>query len=143
VDFQGKAVIVEGIAAGAAGIPVLSNPDDFAVSFYSGEGPESVFRNFVIKNNFMAIFIAGSSPTVSNLTIVGNIYGIEASDGSDPDISNIIFWNNTYTDMFGCRARYSRVSDVRLDEGRGNIDGDPLFVDPENNDYHLRSSRGR
>jgi hypothetical protein len=141
VDFRGKSLTVQGVAAGAAGVPVLQNPNDFAVSFYNGEGPDSILRNFVIKNNFMAVFIAGSSPTISNLTIVDNMYGIEASAESNPDISNIIFWNNAYSDLFGSRARFSRVDYVSA--GQGNIDVDPLFVDPENGDYHLRSERGR
>jgi len=143
VDFRGKALTVQGVAAGAAGIPVLHNPNDFAVSFDRGEGPDSVLKNFIIKGNFMAIFIAGSSPTLSNLTIVDNMYGIEASDDSSPDISNIIFLNNIYSDMFGCQARFSRVSAVNANESQGNIDGDPLFVDPEKGDYRLLSSRGR
>ena len=141
VNFLGKTIVVQGVTAGPAGVPVLHNPDDFAVSFYSGEGPGSVLKNFIIKNNFMAVFIAGSSPTISNLTIVDNMYGIEASPGSEPDISNIIFWNNNYSDLFGCRTSYSRVNYVS--SGQGNINGDPLFVDPENDDYRLRSNRGR
>ncbi len=141
IDFLGKALIVQGVTAGTAGVPVLHNPADFAVSFYSGEGPDSILKNFIIKNNFMAVFIAGSSPTISNLTIIDNIYGIEASAGSDPNVSNIIFWNNSNSDIFGCRAHYSRINDTNV--GEGNIDGDPLFVDPENGDYHLRSNRGR
>ena len=141
VNFLGKALVVQGVVLGAAGIPVLQNFDDYAVSFYNGEGPDSVLKNFIIKNNFMAIFIAGSSPTISNLTIVDNLFGIEASDDSQPVISNIIFWNNIYSELFGCLARYSRVNDANT--GEGNIDGDPLFVDPEKSDYHLRSNRGR
>ncbi|MGB2865443.1 MAG: hypothetical protein WBC05_19085 [Sedimentisphaerales bacterium] len=141
INFLGKALVVQGVTAGTAGVPVLHNPDDFAVSFYSGEGPDSILKNFIIKNNFMAVFIVGSSPTISNLTIVDNLYGIEASAGSDPNISNIIFWNNSYSDLFGCLARFSRVSDVG--ESRDNIDYDPLFVDPDNGDYRLYSNRGR
>jgi len=141
VNFLGKALVVQGITAGTAGVPVLHNPDDFAVSFYSGEGSDSILKNFIIKSNFMAVFIAESSPTISNLTIVDNLYGIEATAGSDPNISNIIFWNNSYSDLFGCRARFSRVNDVSA--GQGNINGDPLFVDAESGDYHLRSNRGR
>ena len=141
INFRGKALVVQGVTAGNAGVPVLQNPNDFAVSFYSGEGPDSILKNFIIKSNFMAVFIAGSSPTISNLTIIDNMYGIEASDYSEPDISNIIFWNNTYSDLFGCRARFSRVDNMSA--GQGNIDGDPLFVDPDNGDYHLRSNRGR
>ena len=141
INFLGKALVVQGVTAGTAGIPVLHNPGDFAVSFYSGEGPDSILKNFIIRNNFMAVFIAGSSPTISNLTIIDNIYGIEASAGSEPNISNIIFWNNINSDLFGCRARYSRINDTGI--GEGNIDGNPLFVDPEHGDYHLRSNRGR
>ena len=141
IDFLGKALVVQGVTAGTAGIPVLHNPGDFAVSFYSGEGPDSILRNFVIRDSFMAVFIAGSSPTISNLTIVDNMYGIEAYVNSEPDISNSIFWNNAGGDLFGCQVRYSSISGAA--KGEGNIDGDPLLVDPDNGDYHLRSRRGR
>ncbi|MBN1806539.1 MAG: hypothetical protein JW837_14925 [Sedimentisphaerales bacterium] len=141
IDFLGKALVVQGVTAGAAGIPVIHNPDGFAVLFHNGEGPDSVLRNFIIRNNFMAVFVIGSSPTISNLTIVDNIFGIEASAGSEPDISNIIFWNNSNSDIFGYRVRYSLINTT--DSGEGNISGDPLFVDPENGDYHLCSNRGR
>jgi hypothetical protein len=141
VDFQGKAVVVHGVASGPAGVPVINNPNDFAVSFYNGEGPGSILRNFIIKGNFMAVFISGSSPILSNLTIVDNMYGIEASGDSQPDISNIIFWNNIYSDLFECEARYSRIDDASA--GQANIEDDPLFVDPKSGDYHIRSNRGR
>lgn len=141
INFLGKAITVQGVAAGTADIPVLHNPGDFAISFYSGEGPDSILKNFVIRNSFMAVLIAGSSPTISNLTIVDNMYGIEAYVGSEPDISNSIFWNNTGSDLFGCQARYSRINDAGA--GEGNIDGNPLFVDPDSGDYRLRSNRGR
>jgi len=141
INFLGKKIVVQGVTAGTAGIPVLHNPGDFAVSFYNGEDPDSILRNFIIKNNFMAVFIAGSSPTISNLTIIDNIFGIEATTGSEPNISNIIFFNNSISDIFGCEARYSRINNAGI--GEGNIDDNPLFVDPQNGDYHLRSNRGR
>jgi parallel beta-helix repeat protein len=139
INFLGKALTVQGIAVNPDGVPVLWNPGDFAVSFYSGEGPGSVLKNFIIKDSFMGVFIADSSPTLSNLTIVGNTYGIEAYADSEPDISNTILWNNTDGDLFGCRARYSCIERG----GEGNITDDPLFADPDNDDYHLRSERGR
>ncbi|MCH7559461.1 MAG: hypothetical protein IIB56_18690, partial [Planctomycetes bacterium] len=141
INFLGKKLIVQGVVKSPAGVPVLQNPGDFAVSFYYGEGPDSTLNNFIIRDSFMGVFIAGSSPTISNLTIVGNKYGIEAYAGSEPDISNIILWNNTDGDLFGCEARYSCIE--RGGEGEGNITVDPLFVDPDNGDYHLRSERGR
>jgi Tol biopolymer transport system component len=108
IDFLGKAIKVQGVAT-KAGIPVIENPGDFAVSFYNGEGPRSILKNFVVRNSFMAIFIAGSSPTIKNLNIIGNKYGIEAYAGAEPDITNCIFWENSDSDLFGCEARYSFV----------------------------------
>jgi len=139
IDFMGKTITVQGVVVSPAGAPVLWNPGDFAVSFYSGEGPDSILRNFIIKDSFIGIFIADSSPTLSNLTIVGNKYGIEAYAGSQPEITNTILWNNIESDLFGCRVRYSCVERG----GEGDITEDPLFVDPDNDDYHLRSERGR
>jgi parallel beta-helix repeat protein len=139
INFMGKAITVQGVAVSPAGVPVLWNPGDFAVSFYYGEGPGSILKNFIIKDSFMAIFIADSSPTISNLTIVGNKYGIEAYADSQPDITNCILWNNTDGDLFGCWAMYSCVERG----GEGIIADDPLFVDPDNDDYHIRAARGR
>ncbi len=139
VDFLGKALVVQGIAASGAGVPVIRNPGDFAVSFYNGEGPDSILQNFIISDSFMGIFITGSSPTIRNVTIAGNTYGIEAYTGSEPDITNSILWYNTESDLFGCQARYSCVERG----GEADITLDPLFADAENGDYHLRSERGR
>jgi len=138
IIFIGKAITVQGVA-GLGGVPVLENPGDFAASFYYGEGRDTVLKNFVIRDSFMAVFIAGSSPTISNMTIVENKYGIEAYAGSEPDISSSIFWNNIESDLFQCQALYS----CTYEPGDGNIDADPCFVDPNNGDYHLRSKRGR
>jgi hypothetical protein len=141
INFMGKSITVQGVVVSPAGVPVLQNPGDFAVSFYSGEGRDSILKNFIISDSFMGVFIASGSPTISNLTIVNNKYGIEAYVDSEPGIDNIIFWNNTDGDLFGCEARYSCIE--RGGEGESNITDDPLFVDPNSGDYHLRSERGR
>ena len=57
VTFAGKAIMVQGIVD-TTGIPILMNPYGFAVSFHSGEGYDSVLKNFVITNSFLAVIIA-------------------------------------------------------------------------------------
>lgn len=137
INFWGKAITVKSAADAA----VLQAPGDFAVSFYFAEGPGSVLKNFVIRGSEMAVFLAGSSPTLKNLTIVDNEFGISAYAGAAPTITNCIFWNNTDGDLYQCQARYSRL------EGGGpalnNIDDNPQFADPANGDYHLKSVGGR
>ncbi len=133
IDFLGKAIIVQSAKDAA----MLQAQDYFAVLFYHGEGADSILKNFVIKDSFFAIFIDSSSPTISNVTVADNIFGIAAYGGAQPDISNSIFWNNIYGDLFGCQARYSCVQDGCA--GPGNLDINPLFADPNNGDYHLKS----
>lgn len=137
INFLGKAITVQG----KDGAAVIDGGGNFAVSFYYGEGHDSVLKNFIIRNSYIGIFIAGSSPTISNITVVDNRYSIEAYAGAEPDISSSIFWNNMEGNLFQCRARYSCIEEGG--EGEGNISVDPLFADPNNGDYHLLSKRGR
>lgn len=137
VNFLGKAITVQGMDGAA----VIDGGGDFAVSFYVGEGRDSVLKNFIIRNSYIGIFLAGSSPKISNVTVVDNRYGIEAYVGAEPNVISSIFWNNIENDMFQCSARYSCIEDGG--EGDGNISVDPLFADANSGDYHLLSERGR
>jgi hypothetical protein len=137
INFQGKAITVQSAADAA----VLENPGAFAIVFCSGEGRRSVLKNFVIRGCFTGVAIAASNPTIHNATIVDNACGIAAFAGAEPDISNSIFRYNTLSDVIGCRTRYSCIQDAEA--GESNIDVDPLFADPSNGDYHLRSKGGR
>jgi hypothetical protein len=137
INFLGKAITVRSADHAA----VLAVGAEFAVSFYSGEGPDSVLENFIIRDSFLGLFIVQSSPTIRNLTVVQNKYGLEAYAEAEPDIVNCIFWYNTADDLVGCQARFSCIE--RGSEGQGNFSRDPLFVDPSENDFHLRSERGR
>jgi len=138
IDFLGKAITVQGVP-NLTGAPILEAPGDYAVSFYRLEGPDSLLKNFVIRGSDLGIFIVGSSPTISNVTVVNNIFGIAAYSGAQPDISNSIVWNNTDGGLFGdpipLQARYSFIQDEngpnkplaglvshwKFNEGSGNI----------------------
>ncbi len=137
IDFAAKAITVCSVGDAA----VLEVPDGYAVSFHRGEGADSVLRNFVIRGSRVGILIADSSPTIVNVTVVGNECGIEAFGDGSPDIRSSIFWDNTWSDLYGCQATYSCIE--RGAEGQGNFSENPMFADPDTGDYHLRSTCGR
>jgi predicted outer membrane repeat protein len=138
VDFLGKALTVRSAQDAA----VLDVPTYYhAVRFGSNEGPDSVLQNLIIRNSSLAILVLGASPTLRNLTIVNNRRGIEAKNGAQPDISNCIFWNNAEGDLIGCSARYSRLTNSTPGEGNSTLD--PMFADATQNDFHVKSERGR
>jgi len=146
IDFLGKPITVKG-AEGTAVIEAPS-PDGRegegrdAVTFHTGEGPESVLKNFIIRHSGMAISLnSRSHPTISNLTIVDNEFGIAAYENSTPDIRNCILWNNKNGNLFQCEVRYSCIEGGA--PGEGNISVDPLFVDAVHGDYHLKSEGWR
>jgi len=79
-------------------------------------------------------FVGANISTVINCTIVGNANcGIE---GGCNAIKNCIIWNNN-DDLDGCElaVNYSCIED--MDSGPGVINIDPVFVDPDNGNYHL------
>jgi len=93
------------------------------------------------------IFCHGSSPTISNNTISGNsTLGLGYAGGglycsyADPLVVNCIFWGNIYgqIDAPGTSNPQVTYSDVQYGyTGTGNINADPLFVNPAPGGYHL------
>lgn len=140
VLFRGEAITLQSADDAA----VVTAPSGIAFSFYTAENSRCVLRNFVITGcGEAAIFCSSASPTLTNLTIANNQYGISAQDGANPDISNCILWGNLNGDLYHSRARYSDIQQIAADSSRGNISTDPQFADPVNGDYHLKSRYGR
>ncbi len=85
-----------------------------------------------------------SSPAIINSTITANTgYGIYCYDNSSPVVVNTILWNETPDEIYlsGGSTITITYSDIKGGwTGEGNIDADPLFVDPESGDYHLQAS---
>jgi parallel beta-helix repeat protein len=101
-----------------------------------------------------------SSPTIINSTLSTNTAsqaggGIYCRNSSTPKIINSIVWGNTPHEIYF--SGYYAPNAVTIDHtnirgGRegipenngvinwldGNINGDPLFVDPQQNDYHIQ-----
>ncbi len=136
LSFNGKAITVQSAEDAA----IIQSPGSVAVSFDHGEGPNSVLKNFVIRNATTGIFVSASSPTLKNLTITTCGTGIQSVEGQ-PRVTNCILWNNTEADVVGGEARYSCIQ--RPVSGTGNLSADPLFADLDSGDYHLCSERGQ
>ncbi len=139
ISFEGKAITVQS-AADAAVITAI----DHAFSFQRGEDADSVLANFVITGcGRSGIFCNGASPTLKNLTIVDNQFGVLAYGGAKPDIVNCIVWDNADGALFQCSARYSCLEETSVSKNLGNINSNPLFANAARGDYHLRSPYGR
>jgi hypothetical protein len=69
--------------------------------------------------------------------------GAVSVSGTMPlELTNCILWDNAPGQIFGgATATCCNVQGGW--EGQGNIDVDPLFADPANGDYHLKSQTGR
>jgi len=81
-----------------------------------------------------------NAPTIANCTIIRNSE-IGISEGVPSIIDSIIYDNAVQIVGFSGTVEYSDVQGGF--PGEGNIDTDPLFADPENGDYHLKSQAGR
>ena len=128
---------------------------------YSGENSSSVTMTHcaVIGNTGarwgggLACAWSRASMTIRNCTIWGNSAteggGVGCFNGASATVTNI-FLEQAPTEF---SVAYSNVADgqagVRvqggstLDWAEGNIDADPLFADPNNDDFHLKSEAGR
>jgi hypothetical protein len=102
--------------------------------------------------------VAGDSVTIENCTVVGNWVsaGAAGAGGADGESTgsgvkaaplnmvDSVVWGNIGADQI-----FSSSSDVTYCDvqggwlGKGNIDVDPLLMDPGAGDYHLKSEGGR
>jgi hypothetical protein len=129
---------------GASSPIIMSNTITKNSSDYGGGIRCIEYSNPVITNNLIAwnfgqgggISCDHSSPIIINNTITRNdFWGIESWQ-SLPVVINTIIWNNTGSAISGsATVTYSDVQGGW--PGIGNIDADPMFVDPSN-DYHLQ-----
>ena len=123
------------IANGSAGIEMYPRKTA-RYTFYNR--PE-ISNSIIAANGQQGIF--GGIPAITNSTIVENLRG--GIYGSRPTVTNSIIYFNGNAQIAESTATVT-YSDVQGSwPGLGNIDADPLFADPDNGDYHLKSKTGR
>jgi len=114
-------------------------------AFYHYAHLQPVIRNnIVIHNRWMGIAIFKPNPILENNTICYNInHGINIEVIQNQKSINNIIWGNGNAQVFlGFLATINlSYSDIEGDwPGIGNTDKDPLFVDPQNDNYHLSAN---
>ncbi|MCH8006449.1 MAG: right-handed parallel beta-helix repeat-containing protein [Planctomycetes bacterium] len=135
--------IFSGNTAGAGGgmLNSASNPTVMNCIFSGNTAFTAFFSGFG-----GGMWNQDSSPIISNCTFTGNSVGCCGEGGaiynfnSSPTVTNCILWGNTPNEITdGEPAAKVRYSDVQGGwPGTGNIDLDPLFVDPINGDFRLQ-----
>jgi predicted outer membrane repeat protein len=86
---------------------------------------------------------------INQSTFSGNLTGdntgvTQNNRGGSLNIHNCIIRGNISVDYYSdIMINYSDIENKWLGYGKGNIDTDPLFADPNNGDYHLKSQAGR
>ncbi|MEE9131513.1 MAG: hypothetical protein V3T84_15970 [Phycisphaerales bacterium] len=88
------------------------------------------------------VVLSDSFARVINTTIAANSAiegGAVATINSITRVSNSLLWANIPDEISGsANVFYSNIQGGWF--GDGNIDADPLFVDPDNDDYHISAS---
>ena len=119
---------------------------------FSGSSPTisncTFSGNLATEGNGGAMYNDASSPTVSNSTFNGNLAAGEGGGiysrtvGSLPRLDNCILWANREGEIIDANGAMTTVSYTDIHggwPGIGNIDVEPLFVDPDNGDFRLSS----
>ncbi len=143
--------------------PTINNCTITGNSAFSGggimcganSGSSPTITNCTITDNSAVrgggIYSYRGSPAITNCIISGNTAvgddlgfggGIFCSTGSAPTITNCILWLDTPDEIYIYNNGNPAVnySDVQGGwPGTGNIDADPLFVDPDNGNYRHSS----
>jgi len=129
---------------------ISSNAAPFGsgICFHQSGNANGSIVNCLISNNTGGGVITGSDIELVNCTLYGNSSAIDLYGESL--IANSIVWGGhtinvggiltvSYSSIEGGKSNINYPFPLSLVWGPGNIEVDPLFVSPENGDYHLRA----
>jgi len=159
-EYGGGIMLTDGSEAVIINNRIVDNSSDVGgAAMYIAYGGGKIANN-IIAHNDSGILGGGimtwwGYPSIINNTIVHNrpsglhlemtpLYPWNPDYGR-PVFNNIIWQNEICMPDDVYEEEYDiRFNDIQGGwEGDGNIDVDPLFTDPENSDYHLKSEAGR
>jgi len=106
-----------------------------------------ITHNIIYGNGTGIVCQISSNPLIINNTISNNSRGVDCWQSSNPTIINTILWENGAPqegiEIYNDNTSNPMVIFCNIEggwEGEGNIDIDPLFRDPENDDFHLMAT---
>ena len=146
-DLESGGVLIQGLLAATfvnctiRGNEALDAEWGFGGGIRVIEGAELHLSNTLITGNHAQVAGGGihgnGNLTVVNCTIGGNAAGENGGGMVDGGaVSNSILWDNSPDQISG--SPMVSFSDIEGGfPGTGNIDADPLFVDPDNSDFRL------
>ncbi|MFH1717008.1 MAG: right-handed parallel beta-helix repeat-containing protein [Planctomycetota bacterium] len=119
--------------------------------YCSGVLTNCTFSGNTAENGGAMVITKSSTATLTNCTFTGNgasggpAGAIDCSGDCSGTLVNTILWGNSPNEIDLWESSITVThSDVQGGwRGIGNISGDPLFADPTNGDYHLKSQAGR
>ena len=105
----------------------------------------SITNNFAEWGGGGMCCLYGSNPVLEYVTIANNYAGMNDSGGiycnaSNPTLINTILWNDFPAEIYLAASSIVTIAYSDIEGGwggLGNIDSDPLFVDPTIGDYRL------
>jgi parallel beta-helix repeat protein len=150
-DFYGGGISCYDSSPCVENNTISGNTAGYGGGVYCNGSSPPFFNNLITGNG--ATYTGGgircyySSPTITNCTITEN-WAAESGGGitftaSPSTLTNAILWENSAPlgaeiDVHSGQDPEVTYSDVKDGwPGEGNIDVDPLFIDPANDDYHL------
>lgn len=123
---NGKNVInIEAALAATITNNVIGGAGDLQASIYLDTASARIDNNTIV-NSYFGIWIKGSSIIATNNIIEGNVVGLLATDTNILDINYNNLWNTT--------------NYAGLTPNSSNMSLDPLFVDPDKGNYHLKAT---
>ena len=154
-NYKGAAIVIDNIWSNDGTTIVRNNVianidgnfDDGTGISIQHENPVEIYNNSItgVRHGFYLEY--GVTASIKN-NIIANCsrYGIFESDtDSDPTAVHYnLFYNNTlghyYNENSTAYTDITVMNEALAGICLGNIEGDPIFVDPASDDYHLQSS---